>query len=86
MWLNRLWSDTAEAVWIRALLYLILVAGGWLIVLPGSLLFVEQGRLAVQFQEMPLWLTGGVTFFVGAVLGFVAGFYLIADFRRGEID
>lgn len=68
-------------LWLRALVYFGIVAGGWLIVLPALLLFVEHGAIAVRLRGMP-WLFAGLCLLLAsALLGLTAGFYLIARGR-----
>lgn len=64
-------------LWIRALAYMVLVAGGWLVVLPGLLLAVEGRNPVLQLREMPWPLVAAMFLLVGAPLGLIAGYYLI---------
>jgi hypothetical protein len=74
-------TSTTFAIWIRALFYLLVVAGGWLVVLPMLILFLEQCHLAVRLREMP-WPFIGANFFIsGTLLGLVSGYYLVTRGR-----
>src|SRR5258708_8720044 len=64
-------------LWLRALVYMAFVAGGWLVVLPAFILTLEQGHLEMQLREMPWPLLGTALFLMGVPLGLVSGYYLI---------
>jgi protein-S-isoprenylcysteine O-methyltransferase Ste14 len=63
--------------WLRALIYMVIVATGWLVVLPELLLFFERCSFKVTFRSRPFVLLGAVTFLAGSFLGIAAGGYLI---------
>jgi protein-S-isoprenylcysteine O-methyltransferase Ste14 len=72
------WGGTASlALWARALSYMALVAGGWLVALPAALVWLEQGRLAVRVRGMPWTLLAVVSFLLATALGLTAGYHLI---------
>lgn len=78
--LNNIWQQrTPRSIWIRALIYLLIVSTGWLFVLPVTLVFLEQRSLKVQFRKMPYPFLGAAVFLFGTILGMVSGFYLIAE-------
>jgi protein-S-isoprenylcysteine O-methyltransferase Ste14 len=64
-------------LWLRALVYVAFVAGGWLVVLPAFIVTLEQGRLEIRLREMPWPLLGAALFLLGVPLGLVSGYYLI---------
>lgn len=66
------------ALWARALLYMVIVAGGWLVVLPAGLLWLEERSLTVRVRGMPWPLLALVTLLIAAALGLSAGYYLIS--------
>src|SRR5262249_52759669 len=66
-----------SGLWIRALANMVLIAGGWLVVLPGLLLTVEGRHPVLQLREMPWPLIAAMFFLVSAPLGLIAGYYLI---------
>jgi protein-S-isoprenylcysteine O-methyltransferase Ste14 len=69
-------------LWTRALVYLALVAGGWLIVLPGLLLTVEgRGHPLLHARALPWLLIAALLLLVGAPLGLIAGYFLITRGR-----
>jgi len=68
-------------LWLRALSYMVLIAGGWLLVLPGLLLAVERRHPVLQLREMPWPLIAAMFFLVSAPLGLIAGYFLI---QRGR--
>jgi len=70
------------AVWTRALVYLLIVGGGWLVFLPAGIVLAEQGRWQPEFREWPFAIAGGALFVAGFGLACFAGFYLI-QFGRG---
>jgi protein-S-isoprenylcysteine O-methyltransferase Ste14 len=70
------------AVWVRALVYLLLVGGGWLVFLPAGILAAERGDWRPEFWPIPLALGGCVFFAFGFVLACWAGFCLI-QYGRG---
>jgi protein-S-isoprenylcysteine O-methyltransferase Ste14 len=67
------------ALWVRALTYMVIVAGGWLVALPGVLLWLEDRRLAVHIRGMPWELLAVVSFLMATALGLTAGYYLITQ-------
>jgi hypothetical protein len=66
-------------VWLRAIMYMVAVAGGWLVVLPAVVIIAEHGKFEIAFRNT-LYL-GMVLIGTGAVLGLVSGYYLIS---RGQ--
>lgn len=68
-----------RALWTRALIYMALVAGGWLVVLPAGLIWLEERRLAVHLRGMPWALLAAMCFLAAAALGLTAGYYLITQ-------
>jgi protein-S-isoprenylcysteine O-methyltransferase Ste14 len=70
---------TTTQVWIRAIVYMLMVGGGWLIILPLSLLVLEQQTLSLR--GMPWLMLGAIVFIIGIILGLVAGYYLIGRGR-----
>jgi protein-S-isoprenylcysteine O-methyltransferase Ste14 len=74
-------TSTAFAIWIRALFYLLVVAGGWLVVLPMLILFLEQGHFVLRLREMPWPFIGAISFITGTLLGLVSGYYLVTRGR-----
>jgi len=73
--------DTLAAIWLRAWVYMGVVGGGWLLVLPAALLALEHGRLIVELRG-PLALLGGSALLAaGACLALAAGYYLIVHGR-----
>jgi protein-S-isoprenylcysteine O-methyltransferase Ste14 len=70
------------AIWIRALLYLLIVGGGWLVVLPGGILRLERGSSWPLWNSLALTALGGASFTVGFGLASWAGYCLI-QFGRG---
>src|SRR5687767_10326079 len=70
------------AVWIRALAYLLIVGGGWLVVLPAGILAAEQGTGGPGFRPLAIALAGGALFALAFVLAGWAGFCLI-QYGRG---
>jgi protein-S-isoprenylcysteine O-methyltransferase Ste14 len=60
---------------------MIIVAGGWLVVLPAALVWLEERRFTLHVRGMPWPLLALVTFLIAAGLGLTAGFYLI---NRGD--
>lgn len=67
--LNNIWQQrTPRSIWIRALIYLLIVSTGWLFVLPVTLVFLEQRSLKVQFRKMPYPFLGAAVFLFGTIL------------------
>lgn len=69
------------AIWIRAVLYMFVIGGGWLVIFPAGLLLIERG------SPYPVWnsqtiVAGGMLFAIGLVLALWAGYCLI-QFGRG---
>lgn len=64
-------------IWMRALFYLMIVGGGWLVVLPAGLLHLERGTIYPDWNGQWYVLAGGVCFAVGLSLAMLSGFYLI---------
>lgn len=79
--LHMLWRDNAVAIWIRALVYLPIVGGGWLVVLPLVLLTVERRHVAVHLRPFPYLPIGAFVFAAASLLGLVAGYFLISRGR-----
>jgi protein-S-isoprenylcysteine O-methyltransferase Ste14 len=69
------------AIWVRALLYLCVVAGGWLVALPTVLLALEHGRPRVRLRGAPWAVLGGLCGASATALGLAAGFHLITRGR-----
>lgn len=74
-------KDTAGAIWIRALVYLFIVGGGWLGVLPLLLLTVEQRHVSVPLRPLPYLCLGAGLFAAATLLALVAGYYLVTRGR-----
>jgi len=70
-----------RGIWLRALLYLGIVGGSWLLLLPLAILTVEKGRLAIPLRRKPWVLCGAAAGAAGAALGPVSGYYLITRGR-----
>lgn len=73
--------DTMAAIWARALIYLCVVAGGWLGILPAILLTLEHKRPRVRLRGAPWMALGALCCGAATALGIVSGFYLIARGR-----
>jgi protein-S-isoprenylcysteine O-methyltransferase Ste14 len=73
--------DTMAAIWVRALIYLCIVAGGWLGVLPTLVLTLEYKRPRVPLRSAPWVVLGGLCGGTAMVLGLVSGSYLITRGR-----
>jgi protein-S-isoprenylcysteine O-methyltransferase Ste14 len=59
-----------------------LVAGGWLIVLPGLLLTIEgRGHMLLHPRALPWLLIAALLLLIGALLGLSAGYFLITRGR-----
>ena len=68
-------------LWLRALLYMLIVGGGWLVVLPTFILYLEYGDWMPSVRSL-LWIVIGSPFLVlGFLLAVWAGFMLI---QRGR--
>lgn len=65
-------------LWCRALLYMLLVGGSWFVVLPGVILFLEQGELRAELRSASFMVPAALQFVVGAVLALASGYHLIA--------
>ena len=65
------------ALWTRALFYMVLVGGGWLLVLPACLLRLEQGQAVPAFRPWPLNGLAVALVLPGIALALLAGHYLI---------
>src|SRR5262249_42631872 len=65
------------AIWARALAYLLVVGGGWLLVLPAGLLTAGQGGWQLVSRPLPVTLAGGGLFALGCGLACWAAFCLI---------
>jgi protein-S-isoprenylcysteine O-methyltransferase Ste14 len=70
-----------RGIWLRALLYLCIVGGGWLVCLPLAILTLEKGRPAIVLRRTLWALCGAATCTAGAALGLVSGYYLITHGR-----
>jgi protein-S-isoprenylcysteine O-methyltransferase Ste14 len=69
------------ALWTRAVLYLLVVAGGWLFALPAIILRTEvEGNL--EWRTAKLVVTGTVLFAAGCIVAAWAGFCLV-QYGRG---
>ena len=73
-----MWRKSTWWLWLRALVYLGVVAGGWLVVLPALLLVVEHGSLVIRLRELPWMLGGACVVLASAALGLTSGYYLIS--------
>jgi len=69
-------------LWTRALAYMLLVGGGWLILLPACILFWARAGDWPTVRSIAWVITGLVLFLVGVALAIWAGYYLI-EFGRG---
>lgn len=70
------------SIWIRAILYMLLIGGGWLVVIPAAILYFEQERtLQLVFASPPRFAAGVTLFMLGCLLALWAGNALI---RRGR--
>jgi protein-S-isoprenylcysteine O-methyltransferase Ste14 len=66
------------SVWIRALLYLLIAAGGgWLVILPAGLLLLERGTAWPLWNSLAFRAIGVALFTVGFGLASWAGYCLI---------
>lgn len=71
------------SIWIRALLYLAIVGGGWLVLLPAAIFLAESGRPLPILRAHPAAIfLGAASFAAGFVLACWAGFCLI-QYGRG---
>ena len=75
-------SGIMDPVWVRALVYVLVVGGGWLVALPAGILVAERGDWRPEFRPLPVALAGVVVFTVGFGLACWAGFCLI-QYGRG---
>lgn len=73
--------DTMAAIWARAIVYLGIIAGGWLGVLPASMLTLEYKRPRVRLRSAPWVALGSLCATVAMILGLVSGFHLITHGR-----
>lgn len=73
--------DSMAAIWARALVYLGVIVGGWLGVLPAVALMLEYRRPRVRLRSAPWAALGGLLGGVALVLGLVSGFHLITRGR-----
>ena len=64
-------------LWIRALVYMCVVGGGWLVLLPASILYWEQAVSWPLARPWPLVAAGVSLFGFGVLLALWAGYYLI---------
>src|SRR4249920_2634879 len=64
-------------VWPRACVYMVVVGGGWLVVLPLLLLLVEAHEPLAELRSVLLVCLGAGLFCVGAVLAGVSGYSLL---------
>jgi protein-S-isoprenylcysteine O-methyltransferase Ste14 len=69
--MNRFW------LWVRAILYMLVVGGGWLLVLPAILLLIEQGRIVVSWRSFPWLIVGAGMGCLGLLLAWYAAYYLV---------
>src|SRR5947207_616355 len=74
-------SSTA-ALWARALVYMALVGGAWLVLLPAGLVYLEQGQSVPVLRSWPLVGIAVALIMAGVVLALVAGHFLIV-YGRG---
>lgn len=66
-------------LWLRALVYMLIVGGGWLILLPAFILYVEDSWL--HFRSHIYIFPGSGLILSGTLLALYAGYYLI---RHGK--
>ena len=64
-------------LWVRALAYLVVVGGSWLVALPACILIVETGGALPGFRNLPALLLGIIVFTLGFGVACWAGYYLI---------
>jgi protein-S-isoprenylcysteine O-methyltransferase Ste14 len=69
--------ETLTRLWVRALLYMLVVGGCWLVALPGLLALAEEGQLTVQLRSLPVAILGSAIFVAGLLLALASGYYLI---------
>ncbi|MBW3542887.1 MAG: isoprenylcysteine carboxylmethyltransferase family protein [Planctomycetes bacterium] len=73
-----LWRRPAVGLWVRALVYVVIVGGGWLVILPACILFAESGIATPSYRPFPAALVvGGAAFTLGFALACCAGYFLI---------
>lgn len=70
------------AIWLRALLYMLGVGGGWLVVLPALIIGLEYGHLLPPLRGLGWAGLGVLTFMAGVGLAWWAGYHLIT-YGRG---
>lgn len=61
---------------------MLIVGGGWLIILPAFLFYVEDREPWLQFRPLPYVSAGVALFLIGAALALWAGYFLI-HYGRG---
>jgi protein-S-isoprenylcysteine O-methyltransferase Ste14 len=64
-------------LWVRAIVYMVVVGGGWLIVLPLLIWRLEYGSFFVLVRSTFSMLLGSALFVTGFLLALVAGYQLI---------
>lgn len=69
------------SLWARAICYMCIVGGGWLVVLPALIIYAETGGLSLSMRSWPLATTGFLLLLLGAMLAMWAGAFLI---QRGR--
>jgi protein-S-isoprenylcysteine O-methyltransferase Ste14 len=74
-------QDSMAAIWARAIVYLGIIAGGWLGVLPAIALTLEYKRPRVRLRSATWVAFGTLCGVMAAPLGLVAGFHLITRGR-----
>lgn len=67
--------------WLRALFYMVIVGGGWLIILPVLILFLEYGSPVAQTRSSPFLAAGSAMVLSGVVLALISGYYLVTQGR-----
>lgn len=70
--------DTMAAIWARALIYLGIIVGGWLGVLPALLLTLENKCPRVRLRGPGWVMLGALCGGAAKVLGLVSGYHLIS--------
>jgi len=74
-------QKTIWLLWIRAVLYMIIIGGGWLIILPFGIVFLERGHFALLLRRTLLVGSGLTIGGMGLGLALTAGYHLIVHGR-----
>ncbi len=69
-------------LWVRALTYMLMVGGGWLVAIPATMLYFEQGGIWPAWRPLPLAVLASVAFLTGTTLALLAGYHLVV-YGRG---